>query len=223
MKAKLAARCIIGLLFICALSTWGVTPALAGIEPVPWMPTSGGFDNPIFWVLFNPQPEPPGYQMNVSTDPQGNLVFNAAYGADGLRLLFGASGPTGLFDTISLWETANGFASQLLKGTQLLYTADFMFDSGGMSFPGSLVAFNPQPEPPGAPLINQWVTFDLLDAAGGPVLPGTDVNMTMRLTDANGKLIKLEPAQFPVPEPTTLLLFGAGIAGLAMIRLRKRK
>ena len=223
MNTTFVSKLLVGLLFICALSPWGVTTALAGIEPVPWIPTTGGFDNPIFWVLFNPQPEPPGYQMNVSTDPQGNLVFNAAYGAEGMRLLFGASGPTGLFDTISLWETSNGFASQLLKGTQLLYTADFTFDSGGMSFPGSLVAFNPQPEPPGAPLISQWVTFNLLDAAGGPVPMLTDVNMTMKLLDANGNLVKLEPAQLPVPEPATLLLFCTGIAGLAMTRLKRRK
>ena len=221
MKAKLAATCIIGLLFICALSTWGVTTALAGIEPVPWLPTSGGFDNPIFWVLFNPQPEPPGDWFTYSVNSQGEAVFTAQYGANGLRLMFGVSSLTGLLNNMSLSLTADGFTSLVLSGTQPIYRADFTFDSGGMLFPGSLVAFNPQPEPPGAPYIKQWVTFDLLDAAGGSVLPGTDVNMTMRLMDTNGNLVKLEPA--PVPEPATVLLFGAGMSFLVGIGIRRKR
>jgi len=221
MKNKLAARSMIGLLLICALSPWGVTTALAGIEPSPWVPTTGGFDNPIFWVLFNPQPEPPGSEMIWATNTQGELVFTTHYGADGLRLLFGASGPTGLFDSITLSQTFDGFTSTLFNGTQIMYNAEFTFESSGMLFPGSAVMFNPQPEPPGAPEIRAWVTFDLRDAAGGPVPMLTDVNMTMRLTDANGGLISLQPA--PVPEPATMLLFGAGMAGLAMIGLRRKK
>jgi hypothetical protein len=221
MNTKLVARCLIGLLFICAVMPWGVTPALAGIEPVPWLPTSGGFDNPIFWVLFNPQPEPPGDWFTYSVNSQGEAVFTAQYGAEGLRLMFGVSSLTGLLDNISLSKTVDGFTSLVLSGTQPIYRADFTFDSGGMLFPGSLVAFNPQPEPPGAPYIKQWVTFDLLDAAGGPVPMMTEVNMTMRLTDANGNLVKLEPA--PVPEPATVLLFCAGMSFLVGIGIRRKR
>ncbi len=223
MNRKLASRFVVGLLLLCAASTLGGTIAFAGIEPVPWLPSTGGFDNPVFWVLFNPQPEPPGYEMKVKYDIDGNLVFTASYGNDGLGLLFGATGPAGLFDSISYWKTptGSGLTSVVTKGTEPpLYTADFTFASGGISFPGSSVAFNPQPEPPGAPPLNVWLKINLfLDDTGTPVPVSTDVEMTMRLTDRSGDLIHL----VPVSEPATILLVGAGLASLAARRCRNRR
>jgi hypothetical protein len=215
MHAKGNAGFIIGLLFFFVVSAWTGTAALAGVDPVPWMPASGGFDNPLFWVMFNPQPEPPGDWMTYTMNSQGEVVFTTQYGADGLGMMFGASSLTGLLDKISLSLTPDGFTYLLSSGTQPpMYQADFTFQVNGMGlFPGSAVMFNPQPEPPGAPDVRIFMEFLLLDATGSAVVgKDTEVNMTMRLTDASGNLISLMPA--PIAEPATALLISSGLIGL---------
>jgi hypothetical protein len=187
---------------------------IAGIAPSPFLlPDLAGFDNPMFWVMFNPQPEPPGsWYTDYSNDiaPVITVHFNSNQYFTSFPVAFGIQ--NGQNATVSLTvpnrPTVNGHEIvfsiyQGSFGLELAYTATFSFGSDVI----------PQPEPPGVP----W-TFFLQDNAGGP-FQGRDVAMTLRLTDGDNNPVVLRS----VPESTTMLLLGLGLASLAGFRRNLRR
>ena len=182
----------------------------AGIAPSPFLlPDLAGFDNPMFWVMFNPQPEPPGSWHTDYTDlyaPVITVHMGAGEPLTSFPVSFGIQGATVPLTTVRNPPTLNvhEIMFSIYQGSlslELVYTATFSF--------GSDVMFNPQPEPP----ITPW-TFFLGDGAGGP-FQGRDVAMTLRLTNGAGDPVALHQS---VPEPTTILLLSLGLIGLVGIR-----
>lgn len=173
--------------------TWAAT------QPAPFNFEAAGFDNPMLWVMFNPQPEPPGepWRFLNAADPQAPVyeISNDASGA--FRLLFGlmldsaqlSCVPMAMGNQIQLDVyrlTSNG--SKLSLSSQLVFSAMCTFTWGGVALPSSEVMFNPQPPPAENPLA--WATFNL--APAGAVLPaGALVDMTLQLFDSGGMPLAL--------------------------------
>jgi hypothetical protein len=197
-------RTIVYLVLLIFLSAWA-GKARSGIDPVPWsVPLASGFDNPIFWVLFNPQPEPPGDEMvpmSLDVSVPTALVFEVNNSSEGwFHLEFAIEDLSYPISGFQYLPGTRGFEVKTLGSAGPLYTAGFSFETAGFSFgsggaflsPGSDVMFNPQPEPPGFPGV--IVEFSLLDAAtGAPPPAGSEVAMTLKLSGPGGQLISLTP------------------------------
>ncbi|HNS00388.1 MAG TPA: dockerin type I repeat-containing protein [Planctomycetota bacterium] len=192
---------IVSLALLCFFWVW-TGSAHAGIEPVPWsVPLASGFDNPVFWVLFNPQPEPPG-NLTISMDVDPSVptapvfkVRNIFKGVFFVELAIqGSSEPVSAFRYV---RAKGDFQVLALSLTGLLYTASFSFKCGGSSLgPGADVMFNPQTEPPGFP--GAIMSFSLLDAVTGvPPLQDSVVEMTLGVSRPGGELLSLALAVLP--------------------------
>ena len=193
------------MVFVALLSSFSVWAgsARAGIDLPPWsVPCASGFDNPIFWVLFNPQPEPPGRVMVVDPSDPTAPVFTVKSNSLGkFSLVFAIQNISDLFSDFRCVTGSTGLQVLALSSTGPLYAVNFSFESGGAAgsghaaaslSPGSDVMFNPQPEPPGEPGV--IVSFSLVDpASGAPPLEGSEVGMTLQISGPGGELMSLTP------------------------------
>ena len=186
---------------------------------------TGGIENPLVRVGFNPQPEPPaGGMLTFGTPPDSEYPpdpvithsgdFNA--GAP-FRLLFGISNDLGL--TILEGSIVDGPGdSSLLEFDVLNNLGALVFDvqleftttSGGS--PIDWVAFNPQPEPPAIGANGTAFGADFTFSSF------SDASLAIRIHDAAGDIITLQQ----VPEPGTLLLLSVGIGLMGMFRKKAR-
>lgn len=212
-STKVRKRSVVSILMFVSLLLPGIArEAGAGIAPSPFT-LSNALDSSIFWVMFNPQPEPPGSWMLLdSTDPTAPVftLENPANGQLGLSLWF-----TNAADPFTISHDGgnlNQFHYSFLNALGVpQYTATCSFQSAG-----SDVMFNPQPEPPGLP---EFAQFELRSQAGGPLPQGQEVDMTLRLADVNGQTVSMAP----VPEPATVVLLGLGMAAAAIVRKTRKK
>ena len=182
---------------------------------------SGPVVNPAVLVGFNPQPEPPGdrpvlnladpaapqlIRPNRHNGPTAPQVFDPflAIGLPAVQLNFRAA------------LAVDPLSPSTLHAQALRPTGSSMFDifldisssSGGVLDPGSLVGFNPQPEPPG--------DFSLGDAFGASfsITALSDAIVGLRVLDTSGNQLIFSEVQ----EPATLVLFGFGLAALGLRR-----
>lgn len=188
------------------------------------VPTTTGVQNPGVLVGFNPQPDPPALPLFV--DLTNNLlpaVQTPTGGERAFHFLFALGNSP---DPDSRWSFAlmrspglDQFAfDALLGGTVALQVIAHATNSdGGRLDPGSLVGFNPQPDPPGFTAIG----FDLVFA------PPVAVNhlafvadlapfarIEFQLSDVNGNAFAFAPVPLPAPLGlSSLALLGLGLCG----------
>jgi len=175
---------------------------------------SGGLENPLLRVAFNPQPEPPagglltmGTPPNPAYPPDPVITHSGDFTAGApFRVLFGIA--NGMDLNIMEGSFARGPDDGLLEFDVLGALGVKVFDvelefsttSGGATI--DWVAFNPQPEPPaigpGGAAFGADLSFNSF----------SDVSLAFRVHDAAGGIITLTRV---VPEPGSLVLLGAGI------------
>ena len=215
-----------------------ITSARAGVEPSPFvdwgdafaLQTSGAITNPLVLVGFNPQPEPPGTTLNFSNplSPTFNVagVSQTAEAPLTFQILFAMITPLSITfgDPTALGEPGtrgdvSSFNFQARDvGDEVLFDINFNLttSSGGTVVPGEWVGFNPQPEPPGFP------------AGSGPLFAFnfffsslSTATLSLNIQDGDGQALSFAPAVIPLP--AALPLFLTGLAGLALIKRRRRQ
>jgi len=183
----------------------------------------GGPLNPGIIVGFNPQPDPPGDRgtfMDLS-DAFAPTLFNSNHG--GYRFQFYHTLGDGSVRPLDL-PNADGFTGFREVFGAHVVEVTFQF-GGGRIDPASWVGFNPQPDPPGDGVAQDF-----------SFIPTTNVP-SFRAFDANGAAngdafvtfhvsVDGNPLSFalPTPEPGTwaMMVLGFGGAG-AVLRRRRRE
>jgi hypothetical protein len=228
-------------LAICALvfstATLASTTALPAVQVDPrdfriallgTAPSSGDIQNPGVLVGFNPQPDPPA--LPLSLDLGNNLLPAVQTPTNGERAFHFLFALGNLPDPGLRWSFVlasspgpGQFAfDALLGGSSTLHVvARASHSDGGRLDPGSLVGFNPQPDPPGFTAIG----FDLVFAPPlalnsfaivGDIAPTATIEF--QVTDANGAAYGFTA----VPLPNPLGVSGLAMLGLALCRRRSR-
>jgi len=193
-------------------------------RPVPWhhgfaLMSSGGITNPGVLVGFNPQPEPPAQITELSFDypPDPILILRDQQNPAAGRLMFdlflavGVPGVSMSF-TEAMIDPATPALSTVMTSARstagdevLRFYFDLSSSSGGLLAPGTLVGFNPQPEPPagyGSGVFG--MSFGLTSLS--------DAMVRVRITDGAGTPLMLSP----VPEPRGLM--AAGLLALMTLK-----
>jgi len=141
--------------FVAALLV-GLLPSVAKAGTANWAEafefrTAGGLENPGVLVGFNPQPEPPAgtapTAVDMSFPSSATLTIPDVAVSNGkAQVLFAVP------DSYSIGNIGDLVGRTLSLQVSQLSVQDVFFtmttDSGGSPAPGSLVMFNPQPEPP---------------------------------------------------------------------------
>jgi PEP-CTERM motif len=184
------------------------------LQDVTTSATGGPVENPLVLVGFNPQPEPPAGPdtvLNNSTPNMPELGLTGVNNPQTFRLLFAIGAPTGKFAISSSTDaTANGL-SLTVTGPNGSYMIDFGFRTssmGGISDPGSLVGFNPQPEPPAGPADSAVFGMDFQFTSL------SDAFVSLQVTGPGGNSLTFRQ----VPEPAALAIFLVGLAGLGLMK-----
>jgi hypothetical protein len=172
--------------------------------------SAGGLQNPGVLVGFNPQPEPPARitELDTSVPPEPVLILRDQENPDGGHQLFDVflalahpgvqfsfTGPVQVNKT-TVHTQARDDAGAALFDIQF----EIVSSSGGVVDPGSLVGFNPQPEPPAGYLGGFGMTFGIDSLS--------DVFVTLRVFDSEGT--QLSFAEVPAPGGFALLMLPVG-------------
>ena len=187
--------------------------AIAGVSPSPFkFASSNEFDNPILWLLFAPQPEPPKEWMGSDASNPYEIIFTTPNDASGVfQLAFEFDNATvPLSSTCSL--TSDGITLSIYGNSggalKLLYYLNFEFEDGGAIPASALTLLG------GTPQLDFGTIFSIKGLTSGEV-----IKMSLQLTDATGSPVALTS----VPEPATMLLLGFGLLGLAGLRRKLQK
>lgn len=181
----------------------------------------GGVVNPGILVGFNPQPDPPGdagFSLIDLTDPFHPTLHAPKIEGAGYRLEFFHNLADGSVHPIDA-PNSDGFTGfrGMFNGHDVNVTFHF---GGGVVDPGSWVGFNPQPDPPGDGVAQD---FHFLGAREFGVTSFADTAPNATVTF--GVTVDGQALRFSVtPEPATwaMMLMGFGGAG-AVLRRRRRE
>ena len=180
---------------------------------------SGGLVNPGVLIGFNPQPEPPARitELDISYPPDPILILRDQENPDDGHQLFDVflalAHPGVQFSFTDPLQVNKTTVHTQAQDTAGIAHFDIQFEivssSAGVVDPGSLVGFNPQPEPPAGYLGGFGMTFGIDSLS--------DVFVTLRVFDAEGT--QLSFAEVPAPRGAALLV--AAAVCLATFRRRR--
>jgi hypothetical protein len=214
----------------CALLAASAAQALPAVQIDPKafhfaLQANSGPENPGVAVGFNPQPDPPGEPLTLLDllDATRPVLTVPAGGERSFRFLFalGTSGDISPFELVLVPPPdADRLAIEARNrdGRTLLTIDAFVsISDGGHLDPGSIVGFDPQPDPPGAA---DSIGIDF--GFGAPAVGvgrgvGPFATLSFEMHDAAGGVFSFKQ----VPEPATLMSVGLGVALLAARRSRR--
>lgn len=157
--------------------------------------------------------------LSSSWDPYGSAPYEGDNSLNGTTWSYGFALDNRWWDGVDIAKGGSGKLYSLSSGNILL-SDDFM--TGATYRNGQEVAVDTNDLTPGntgswsIDSTNNIVSF-LVDISGTDLLIGDEIAFHWGMTCANDVI----EGSAPVPEPATMLLFGSGLIGLAMIGRKK--